>query len=60
MDGITDVVASELIAINYAKRRLELLPDKWYKLDLWLTERKRWELLPRQSQINKAMKTLTG
>jgi hypothetical protein len=60
MDGINNVVATELIAINYAKRRLGLLSDEWYKLDAEFTEKRQFECLPRQSQINEAVRTLTG
>jgi len=51
-------VITELIAINYAKRELHMLPDKWYFVDSEIVETGRIKLLPSQADINTAKSIL--
>ncbi len=50
----SEPVITELIAINYAKRELHLLPDNWYFIDEAITMQGRYNLLPNQTDINTA------
>jgi len=58
MDGVSDATTTELIAINYAKRQLGILPDEWYRLDLDAMERGRHDLIPNIEQINEAARII--
>ncbi len=55
----SDLVITELIAINYAKRELHILPDNWYFVDYEICNTSRLNLLPTQQDINTA-KSIIG
>ena len=50
----SEPVITELIAINYAKRELRILPDSWYFVDNAIMETGKYNLLPNQADINTA------